>query len=65
MLVKDEAKTPTETIRLAQFAASRMSATLLKTADNIEQKWNRTTQASVIRTVAKQLQEDMTAWIVS
>ncbi|MGC2245502.1 MAG: hypothetical protein WA609_02765 [Terriglobales bacterium] len=65
MLVKDEAKTPMEIIQLAQQAASRMSVTLLKTAENIEQKWDRETQASVIRGVAKQLQEDMTEWMVS
>ncbi len=65
MLVKDEARTPTETIQLAQLAASRMSATLLKVAENIEQKWDRDTQASVIRNVAQQLLEDMTGWIVS
>jgi S1-C subfamily serine protease len=56
MLVKDEAKTPTDTIRLAQSAASRMSVTLLKVAENIEQGWDRDTQARVIRSVAKQLQ---------
>jgi len=65
MLVKDEAKTPTETIQFAQLAASRMSVTLLTVAENIEQGWDRHTQASLIRSVAKQLQEDMTEWIVS
>ena len=65
MLVKDEAKTPAETIQFAQLAASKMSTTLLKVAENVEQGWDRGTQAIVIRDVAKQLQEDMTEWIVS
>lgn len=65
MLVKDEAKRSREIIQFAQLAASRMSVDLLKVADNIEQGWDRDTQASLIRSVAKQLQEDMTEWIVS
>jgi hypothetical protein len=65
MLVKDGGETPEEIIQHAQEAASKMSATLLKVAENVEQGWDRGIQASVIRDVAKQLQEDMTGWIVS
>ena len=65
MLVKNGGKTPEEIIQHAQEAASKMSVTLLKVAENVEQGWDRGTQAGVIRDVAKQLQEPMTEWIVS
>jgi hypothetical protein len=65
MLVKDGGKTPEEVIQHAQEAASRMSVTLLKVAENVEQEWDRGTQAGVIRDIVKQLQEPMTEWIVS
>jgi hypothetical protein len=65
MLVKDEAGTPEDIIQYAQLAAGRMSATLLKAAENIEQGWDRDTQASVIKEVARQLRDDMREWMVS
>ncbi|MGA7768974.1 MAG: hypothetical protein WCA27_22460 [Candidatus Sulfotelmatobacter sp.] len=65
MLVKDEAQTPAEIIQFAQLAASRMSVTLLKAAEHIEQGRDRDTQASIVRNIAKQLQEQMTEWMVS
>lgn len=65
MLVKDKAKTPAEIIQLAQLAASRLSVTLLQAAEHIEQGRDRDTQASIIRNVAKQLQENMAERMVS
>jgi len=38
MLAKDGGKTPEEIIQYAQEAASRMSVTLLKVAENVEQE---------------------------
>ncbi|MFZ0860035.1 MAG: hypothetical protein WAN18_05095 [Candidatus Sulfotelmatobacter sp.] len=42
-----------------------MSVTLLKAAEHIEQGRDRDTQASIVRNIAKQLQEQMTEWMVS
>ena len=64
MLVKEAAKTPEGIIQFAQLAASKMSVTLLQAAENIKQGRDRDTEG-IIRNITKQLQEDMTEWMVS